>query len=77
MEDFGFWGDEYLMGDCQQDWLDMRADEYDEQQQALKELYAEEELARAERQAELDAERGLDERFETDYDYYHAQYDEW
>lgn len=38
MEDFGWSGDEFLMGDCQGDWLDARADEWQERQDLLREL---------------------------------------
>jgi len=39
MEDFGWSGDEFLLGDCMDDWamdmLDLRADEYAERQRQL------------------------------------------
>jgi hypothetical protein len=40
-EDFGFGGDEFLIGDCQDDWnmdqIDLRADEHEARQSALDE----------------------------------------
>jgi hypothetical protein len=41
LEDFGWSGDEFLIGDCRDDWgmdmLDLRADEYAERQRLLAE----------------------------------------
>ena len=41
MEDFGWNGDEFLIGDCQDDWasdlLDLAGDEYEEHMEALRE----------------------------------------
>lgn len=37
-EDFGWSGDEFLMGDCQMDWLDAQADVWEEQRQAQRDF---------------------------------------
>lgn len=60
MEDFGFGGDEFLIGDCTDDHfnmdvLDARADEYEEREQILREMAEEaDELIKSESAEEID-----------------------
>jgi len=61
-EDFGFGGDEFLVGDCRADWdlgpdLEVKADEWEEHQAVLREFADEAREAEVEAEHEAEAER--------------------